>query len=262
MKPIHVKKGDSPVILALPHTGTYVPGNIMAALNTNGRKLIDTDWHVDRLYRGLLPGATIVQANFHRYVIDANRDPSGVSLYPGQNTTGLCPVTDFDDRDIYKEGHAPDVGEIERRRLAFHTPYHQAIQGEITRLKQSHKKVVLYDCHSIRSVVPYLFDGALPDFNIGTNDGVTCDVKLEKLVSDICANAEDFTSVTNGRFKGGWTTRHYGQPASGIHAIQMELSQRTYLDETPPWIYQPIRARIVRRVLREILQAVEQFAKD
>ena len=262
MKPIHVRKGNSPVILALPHTGTYVPKDIKAALNTNGRKLTDTDWHVDRLYRGLLPGATIVRANFHRYVIDANRDPSGKSLYPGQNTTGLCPLIDFDNCELYKQGRAPGADEIERRRLGFHAPYHAAIKREITRLKNTHKNVVLYDCHSIRSRVPFLFEDVLPDFNIGTNGGKTCSPQLEKLAAEICAQAKDFTSVVNGRFKGGWTTRHYGNPEAGVHAIQMELAQSLYMDEIPPWTYRPKRARKTRLVLRGLLAAIENFALD
>ena len=260
MKPVHIKKGNSPVILAMPHTGTYIPTHILAKLNANGRKLTDTDWHVDRLYRGLLPNASIVRANFHRYVIDANRDPSGQSLYPGQNTTELCPTIDFDNREIYKKGHAPDANEIEMRQLAFHKPYHRAIAAEILRLKQRHKNVVLYDCHSIRSHVPFLFSGQLPDFNIGTNEGTTCAPRLEKLVSDICKNAQSFTSVTNGRFKGGWTTRHYGKPQVGIHAVQMELAQNLYLEEKPPWKYDPEKAKSTRKVLREVLKSIETFA--
>jgi formiminoglutamase len=260
MKPVHIKKGNSPVILAMPHTGTYIPANIKAKLNANGRKLTDTDWHVDRLYRGLFPSTTVVKANFHRYVIDANRDPSGQSLYPGQTTSGLCPVIDFDDLAIYKEGREPDADEIEVRRLAFHAPYHQAIIGEILRLKRLYKNVILYDCHSIRSQVPFLFEGALPDFNIGTNDGKTCAPELETLVTGICADAQGFTSVTNGRFKGGWTTRHYGNPRVGIHAVQMELAQCIYLNEKPPWTYQPDKAKFTRRVLRDLLQSIENFA--
>ena len=260
MKPIRIRRGNSPVILALPHTGTYVPKDIEARLNSTGRKLADTDWHVDRLYRGLLPGASIVRANFHRYVIDANRDPSGASLYPGQNTTGLCPETDFDGREIYMAGQAPESDEIERRRLAFHAPYHETIESEITRLRKIHKTVVLYDCHSIRSRVPFLFEDVLPDFNIGTNGGVTCSSRLEKLTAEICKNAQGFSSVVNGRFKGGWTTRHYGNPSAGVHAIQMELAQSIYMDEAPPWTYQPKRARDARRVLRTLLSAIENFA--
>ena len=260
MQPVKIIRGNSPVILAQPHTGTYIPADIKAKLNANGRKLTDTDWHVDRLYRGLLPGSTIVRANFHRYVIDANRDPSGKSLYPGQNTTGLCPVTDFDDQRIYKIGQEPNTQKIERRQLSFHAPYHQALSQELLRLKKAHKNVVLYDCHSIRSQVPFLFAGQLPDFNIGTNEGVTCALSLEKLVSDICANAQGFSSVLNGRFKGGWTTRHYGRPQAGVHAIQMELAQSLYLDEEAPWPYNTARARKLRRVLRGLLKAIEAFA--
>ncbi|MBL4852977.1 MAG: N-formylglutamate deformylase [Robiginitomaculum sp.] len=259
MKPVHIYRGSSPVILAIPHTGTFVPAEIKASLNETGRRLADTDWHVDRLYRGLLPGATIVRANFHRYVIDANRDPSGKSLYPGQNTTGLCPLTDFDGVEIYKQSRKPDANEIARRQSHYHTPYHQAMESEIKRLRQIHKNVVLYDCHSIRSHVPFLFEGTLPDFNIGTNGGTTCDPYLEKAVVNICNNAKGYTSVLNGRFKGGWTTRHYGNPDAGVHAIQMELSQKTYMDETPPWTYQPNRARNVRRVLRDALQSIAHF---
>lgn len=244
----------------MPHTGTYISEKIYKTLNANGRKLADTDWHVDRLYRGLLPGVTIVKANFHRYVVDANRDPLGASLYPGQNTTGLCPVTDFDGHDIYKANHSPDESEIEQRRRSFHAPYHRAIEGEITRLRQIYKNVVLYDCHSIRSRAPFLFEGALPDFNIGTNSGVTCGSQLEQQVANICQAADGFNHVVNGRFKGGWTTRHYGKPDSGVHAIQMELAQNIYMDERSPWHYQPKRAQQTRRVLREILQAIEKFA--
>ncbi len=259
MQPVHIIKGNRPVIIAMPHTGLYVPRRIKTVLNERGLDLADTDWHVDRLYRGLVPGATIVRANFHRYVIDANRDPSGKSLYPGQNTTSLCPLTDFSGRNIYIKDREPDTAEIERRRLAFHAPYHTALKNEISRLRRTHKNVVLYDCHSIRSRVPFLFAGDLPDFNIGTNESTTCDPRLEKTVTDICESAPGFTSVLNGRFKGGWTTRHYGKPGAGIHAIQMELSQRTYMDEMRPWTYGPNRARKIRKILREILRSIERF---
>jgi len=255
-QPVHIIKGNSPIILAMPHTGIYVPGHIKKNLNANGRSLADTDWHVDRLYRGLLPGATIIRANFHRYVIDANRDPSGKSLYPGQNTTELCPLTDFNGDKIYKKGREPDIDEITRRQLHYHTPYHLAMQTEIKRLRRVHNNIVLFDCHSIRSQAPFLFAGTLPDFNIGTNGGTTCDPSLEKIVVDICHKAQGYTSVLNGRFKGGWTTRHTGDPKAGIHAIQMELAQQTYMDETKPWAYQAARARTLRRVLRKVLHAL------
>ena len=234
MQPCDVIRGDSPVVLGLPHVGTYLPEDIRAKLNDTGRILADTDWHVDRLYADLLPGATMVRANFHRYVIDANRAPSDESLYPGQNTTGLCPTTDFDGLPIYLEDEDPSAEEIETRRLAWHAPYHQALAEELARVKAIHGVAILYDCHSIRSHIPFLFDGKLPDFNVGTNNGTTCDARIEAAVVARTKDDDGYSSILNGRFKGGWTTRHYGQPQIGIHAIQMELAQDTHLTtETP-----------------------------
>ncbi len=260
MMPVTVIEGTGPVILGQPHGGTYVPENILDTLNETGRGLADTDWHITRLYDGLLDGVTVVAANFHRYVIDANRDPSGVSLYPGQNTTGLCPTSDFDGNPIYRDGMDPDAGEIECRRQAFHAPYHAALGNQINRARKKHGIAILYDCHSIRSNIPYLFDGLLPVFNIGTNDGRTCAPELEKLVVEICKNARGFDAVINGRFKGGWTTRHYGAPENGVHAIQMELAQRVYMDEEPPWNYRDDLAANVRPPLAEILKKLNEAA--
>lgn len=261
MTPVEVRRGNSPVILGMPHTGTFLPEEIRSALNENGLNLADTDWHIDRLYDGLLDDVTIVRATFHRYVIDANRDPSGASLYPGQNTTGLVPATDFDNAPIWREGHAPDDGEIAARRAAFHRPYHNALENELARIHDRHGVAVLYDCHSIRSLVPFLFKGRLPDFNIGDNDGVTCDPVITSAVEAICAAANGYSHVLNGRFKGGWTTRHYGRPADGFHAIQMELAQATHLaSETPPFAYDPQKAQRLRVLLGEILQAIEKHA--
>jgi formiminoglutamase len=159
----------------------------------------------------------MVRANFHRYVIDPNRDPSGESLYPGQNTTGLCPLINFDNAPIYLAGKTPDSDEIERRRLTYHAAYHAALDAEIARVKAIHGIAILYDCHSIRSQAPFLFKGQLPDFNIGTNSGVSCAVDIENTVADICAQMTAYNYVKNGRFKGGWTTRHYGRPETGQH---------------------------------------------
>jgi formiminoglutamase len=261
MTPVLVSPGSSPVILAFPHVGTEVPSDILSRLNDDGRKLRDTDWHVDRLYAGLLPEATMVRATFHRYVVDANRDPSGVSLYPGQNTTGLVPLTDFDDRPIWKDGQAPDEAEIARRVVAFHRPYHAALAAEIERVRSLHGVAILYDCHSIRSECPFLFDGRLPDFNIGTDNGRTCAPEIERAVADVCKNAAGYTSVLNGRFRGGWTTRHYGRPEAGVHAIQMELAQITHLaSEAPPFAYDEAKGERLRVHLGEILSRINEIA--
>ncbi|MFP5078012.1 N-formylglutamate deformylase [Rhizobium sp. YIM 134829] len=251
-------QGTSPVILAFPHTGTAVPERIYARLNEKGRMLADTDWHIHRLYDGLLPRATTVRALFHRYVIDANRDPAGASLYPGQNTTGLVPETDFDGQPIWREGEAPDAAEIAERTAAFHAPYHAALAAEIARIHALHGIAVVYDCHSIRSHIPYLFEGTLPDFNIGTNDGTSCDAVFEAAAIEGARQAERYTSVLNGRFKGGWTTRHYGRPETGVHAVQMELAQATHLaTEAPPFAYDAAKAERLRQSLKAILTTIE-----
>lgn len=261
MSVVEIRQGTSPVILGFPHTGTHVPEDIRARLNDNGRILADTDWHIHRLYDGLIENATIVRATFHRYVIDANRDPSGASLYPGQNTTGLIPETDFDGKPIWKEGEEPREADIAARLEQFHAPYHAALVAEIERVKAIHGVAILYDCHSIRSHIPFLFEGRLPDFNVGTDMGRTCHLDIETVVVDVVRAAKGYTSVLNGRFKGGWTTRHYGRPETGVHAIQMELAQSTHLaTETPPFDYAPGKADRLRQHLGTILKRLEEIA--
>ncbi|MDQ0560052.1 formiminoglutamase [Rhizobium mesoamericanum] len=263
MAVFEVKQGSSSVILGFPHTGTEVPAEIWERLNENGKVLADTDWHIHHLYAGLLSDATMVRAKFHRYVIDANRDPAGVSLYPGQNTTGLVPETDFDGKAIWKDGHAPDAADIAARVRNFHVPYHAALAAEIERVRSIHGVAILYDCHSIRSHIPFLFEGKLPDFNIGTDMGKTCDGAIEQATLTVVEAAEGYDSVLNGRFKGGWTTRHYGRPETGVHAIQMELAQSTHLEtEAPPFAYDTVKAERLRVHLKDILVRIEQIAPD
>ena len=271
MKPdwLQIHRGEAPLIVSFPHTGTDIPAEIEKRLVSPwlGRK--DADWWVDQLYdfaRGL--GATTVRTCVSRTVIDVNRDPSGASLYPGQTTTELCPTTTFDGEALYRPGREPDEAEIARRRAAFFDPYHQSLAGEIARLRGEHGMVVLYDAHSIRSVVPRLFDGALPNFNIGTNGGVTCAPVLTQAVEAAC-DSTGFSRVTNGRFRGGWTTRHYGRPGDGIHAIQMELACRGYMDEptepTPsnwPPQYDPERAVSMRAALKHVLTNCVTFVTE
>lgn len=260
MNPVEVTQGDGPVILGLPHTGTFLPEAIRARLNARGRLLADTDWHVERLYDGLLPGATTVRARFHRYVIDANRGADDASLYPGQNTTGLVPLTDFDGEPIWDT--PPTEADIAGRKAGFHAPYHAALAAEIARVKARHGVAILYDCHSIRSHIPFLFAGTLPDFNIGTNGGTTCDARVEAAVYGPCA-ASGHSHVLNGRFKGGWTTRHYGRPGEGVHAIQMELAQSTHLaTEAPPFAYDTTKAEALRVTLKDILTTLAALAAE
>lgn len=252
MKPA-VSPGDSPLLLAQPHGGLEIPDSILARLNQHGRALADTDWHISRLYADLVATATTVSTPLHRYVIDANRDPADQSLYPGQNTTSLCPTTTFDGDEIYQPGEAPSRDEIQDRQQRYHQPYHDALGEQLQRIHQRHGYAILYDCHSIRSVVPYLFDGKLPDFNIGSNGGSSCDPAIETAVTRGCQSSRDYSMVTNGRFKGGWTTRYYGDPANGLHAIQMELAQCNYLLEQAPWTYDAGKADKLRVILATIL---------
>jgi formiminoglutamase len=264
---LEVRRDTMPLIVSFPHTGTDIPAEIEQRLVSPWLARKDADWYVHHLYdMAASLHATTIRTKMSRTVIDVNRDPSGASLYPGQATTDLCPLTTFDGEPLYQPGHEPDAAEIANRRTRFFDPYHAALVIEIQRLQLQHGYVVLYDAHSIRSRVPRLFAGELPNFNIGTNDGTTCDHGLAQIVEQLCRDPA-FTCVINGRFKGGWTTRHYGQPVAGVHAIQMELACRTYLDEPtgaltadnwpPP--YDPARAERARKVLGNILENCIEF---
>ena len=257
MNPVTVIEGSSPIILGQPHSGTWLPDDVRKALKPDACELPDTDWHIPQLYDGLVPGATVLRANFNRYVIDANRPPDGASLYPEQNTTGLVPLVDFEGKPIWQV--EPDEAEVARRLANFHAFYHAALRAQIARVQQMHGAVLLFDCHSIRSNLPFLFEGPLPDLNIGTNSGASCDPALGRLALSACAAADRFSVVLDGRFKGGWTTRHYGNPAGGVHAIQMEIAQSAYLErEAPPSPYCEARAADVRAVLAGVLENLRQ----
>jgi len=258
---LEVVPGEAPLIVALPHSGTDL-ADVEAGFRSPELALWDADWWVDRLYafaRDL--DVTVVRTAVSRSVVDVNRDPSGTSLYPGQATTGLCPTTTFDGEPLYA-GAVPDEAEIARRTQGWFVPYHAALGGEIARLKARHERVVLYDAHSIRSHVPRLFEGELPLFNIGTFGGVSCSPILSAAVQDICATSGQ-SHVLNGRFKGGWTTRNHGEPGKGVHAIQMELAMRGYLDEASDWppVFDPERAAPMRAVLTDILRCCIRFAE-
>ncbi len=261
-----IQRGSSPLIVSIPHAGTVIPGAIEQRLLSGALARRDADWWVDRLYafaEGL--DATIIRTAISRTVIDVNRDPSGASLYPGQATTGLCPDVTFDGEPLYADGQAPDPDEIADRRRCWFEPYHAAIAGELARLRATSSAVVLYDAHSIRSRIPRLFEGDLPNFNIGTNSGESCDVALAAAVEAACARSE-FSRVLNGRFKGGWITRRYGRPEDGVHAVQMELACRGYMDEPTdlaqwPSAYDEGRAAPMRAALTDILNACIDFAK-
>jgi len=252
---VDVIQGSGSIILGQPHSGTFVPDEIFKNLNKLGRQLLDTDWHVPQLYEGLLDNASVVKANFSRYVIDPNRDPQCVNLYPGQNSTDLVPISTFDGDPIWQT--KPTAEEIQRRLNNYHSEYHQILSAEIARVKALHGVAVVYDCHSIRSKIPYLFDNLLPDLNIGDNSGKSCANEITLGIQKVCQSINTHTYVVNGRFRGGWTTRHYGAPEEGVHAVQMELAQRVYLkSESVPFDYDEEKAASLRSVLSDILHGI------
>ncbi|MBM3537578.1 MAG: N-formylglutamate deformylase [Alphaproteobacteria bacterium] len=258
---LEVERGDAPLLLSFPHTGREIPADCTAGLVSPERAIRDADWFVEKLYAFAAElRATTVRTALSRTVIDVNRDPSGASLYPGQATTGLVPSETFDGLPLYLAGHEPGEQEIERRRAEFFSPYHAALADELARLRAMHGAVVLYDCHSIRSSIPRLFPGELPVFNIGTNDGKSCSPRLAEAIQTVCRSSP-YSHVLNGRFKGGWITRRYGQPHTGIHAVQMELAIRSYLhDEAAPH-WDADAARPMQDVLRKILEACLEFGR-
>jgi formiminoglutamase len=262
-----IRQAETPLILAMPHGGTILPDGLADRFVSGWLARRDTDWHIADLYEGLAD-ATVVATAISRSVIDVNRDPSGVSLYPGLTTTALCPTTSFDGEALYLPGNEPDAAEISARRIRWFDPYHAALAAEIKRLKAFHPRVVVYDCHSIRSVVPLLFSGKLPALNIGTNGGATCDPALRNAVACAAVNSGR-SHVVDGRFRGGWTTRHYGAPENGVHAIQMETAMRSYLaepsdmvnpDNWPPE-FQASYAAALRETLSTILSSCMDFAQ-
>ena len=257
---IDVHEGPGPIILGQPHCGLLVPAEIEAQLNARGAELLDTDWRVDQLYDGLAPSATVVRTTLHRYVVDCNRDPSGQSLYPGVNTTALVPTTNFDNEPIWKTPLQP--AEIDRRR-PYHAAYHEAMRKQIERVRAAHGVALVYDCHSIRSRIPHLFDGQLPDLNFGDHDGRACAPAFTQALLDTAARFPNFTFVLNGRFRGGWTTRHYGRPERNVHAVQMEIAQICYLkQEEAPFKYCVSKANLLRKFLREGLARLEELALE
>ena len=266
---LHIHRRDAPLVVSIPHAGTEIPAALEPRLVSPWLARKDADWWLEQLYdfAGDL-GATVVRTGVSRTVIDVNRDPSGVSLYPGQATTGLCPTDTFDGEPLYRPGQDPDAAEIGARRERFFDPYHAALRGELDRLVARHGKVVLYDAHSIRSRAPRLFDGELPQFNVGTNSGGSCAPALTAAVEAAC-DATGLSRVTNGRFKGGWITRHYGWPERGVHAVQMELACRGYIDEPPvlapdnwPTPFQTPRAASLQAALADVLKACIAFANS
>jgi N-formylglutamate deformylase len=254
-------RGSVPLLVSLPHDGSAIPDAIAARMTDAARRSPDTDWHVGRLYafaRDL--GASVLQPHCSRYVVDLNRPSDGHALYPGRSETGLVPTLMFDGQSVYRDGEEPTATEIAARVDAWWRPYHQALVEELQRLREAHGRVVLWEGHSIRSVVPMLFAGRLPDCNLGTADGASCRAPLREALSAVLAAQDDYTHVVDGRFKGGHITRHYGDPQHGIDAVQLELAQVNYMDETG-FDYLPERAARLQPLLQRLLETcLSRFA--
>lgn len=253
---VTLQHGHAPLLISLPHDGSEIPAEIAERMHPAARRSIDTDWHVGRLYAPLAAqlGASLLRPSLSRYVVDLNRPADGQALYPGQRETGLVPTIGFDGEALYEHGAEPDAAEIARRVQTYWQPYHRALKQELERLLAEHGRVVLWEGHSIRSHVPMLFEGRLPDFNLGTADGASCTSALSQRLDILMSAQRDYSHVLNGRFKGGYITRQYGRPDAGIQAVQLELAQCSYMDEDS-LDYLPDRAAAVQSLIGSLLQA-------
>jgi N-formylglutamate deformylase len=250
MEPYKFRPGSTPLLVSMPHTGTFIPESIKKRLSEKAKAVPDTDWHLERLY-GFLDelGASVLVATHSRYVVDLNRPPDNVNLYPGQDTTGIVPVDTFHNEPLYVS--PPTNEEVQSRIKTYWKPYHEKLAAELAAIKARHGYALLWDAHSIFSVLPRFFQGTLPELNLGTADGRSCAPGVgEALLKSV----EGYRAVLNGRFKGGYITRRYGDPAAGVHAVQLELSEATYMDETPPYAYRDDLARRLQPQLRTLLE--------
>ncbi len=255
--------GTTPVLISVPHAGTAIPPAIAARMTPEALALPDTDWHVEKLYDFAAElGAGLIAADHSRYVVDLNRDPSGKPLYPGADNSEFVPLTTFAEQPIYRPGQQPDAVEITARREAYWQPYHDRLAAELARLKSTFGVAVLWDGHSILSHVPRFFDGRLPDLNLGSAKDASAAPELVAQVMGVLGNADGFSSILNGRFTGGYITRHYGQPGDGVHALQLEMAEIAYLDETDPSRYDPARAARLKTLLRQTIETVIAWARN
>ena len=259
----HFRQGTRPLLISMPHVGTHVPPALAARFTDEGQRVPDTDWHLERLYDFAdALGASVLVATQSRYVIDLNRPPDGASLYPGQSVTGLCPVDLFDNQALYRDlVDAPGDAEIAERCEAIWQPYHTQLAQELARMKAQHGAAALWDAHSIRSVLPRFFEGRLTDLNLGTAKGTSCSPVLAEQLMVIGQAAEGYTVVLNGRFTGGYITRQHGNPAHGIHAVQLEMTQCSYMQESWPFDYLPDVAAGVKPHVRRMLEAMLSFVE-
>ena len=258
-----LRRGSTPLLISLPHVGTAIPDALRPLFVERALAVEDTDWHLEPLYAFALDlGAGLVVPRHSRYVIDLNRPPENTPMYAGANNTELCPTRFFSGEPLYHRPFADETQEIARRRESYWRPYHDTLDVELARLEQEHGHAILWDGHSIKSELPWLFEGRLPDLNLGTAGGTSCSPSLRQALMGVLAHQDSFSHVTDGRFKGGHITRHYGQPTQGIHAVQLEMCWSCYMVEAPPYLIDPARAARLQPVLRSLLQAALDWKPD
>lgn len=261
MDPFEFRAGRAPLLVSMPHTGTHIPEALARRMTPAALAVPDTDWHLERLYDFLEAlGASVLVATHSRYVVDLNRPPDDANLYPGQDTTGLVPLDTFHREPIYAPGEAPAEAEIAERVARYWQPYHAKLAEELDRLRAQHGRALLWDAHSILSVVPRFFEGTLPDFNLGTADGRSCARGVGEALLVVAERPATYRAVLNGRFKGGYITRRYGRPDERVHAVQLELSEATYMEERPPYRFRDDLAAGVRPYLRAMLERFVEIA--
>ncbi len=252
--------GTSPLLISMPHVGTLIPADLRDGFTERALQAEDTDWFLDRLFSFAADlGASLIVPRYSRYVVDLNRSPDNTPMYPGQNNTELCPTRHFTGEAIYRPGRAPEEAEIQRRVASYWRPYHAALAAQLAQLKTQHGHAVLFDAHSIKGILPWLFEGALPDMNLGTVSGNSCAPALRDGVAALFAAQAGYSHVMDGRFKGGYITRHYGTPGSGVHAVQLEMAWRAYMDETPPYRWHGAKAAAVSPLMRALVQTLLDF---
>ncbi|HYF17318.1 MAG TPA: N-formylglutamate deformylase [Ramlibacter sp.] len=253
-------RGSAPLLVSIPHLGTRIPDDLQGVYVPRALDVEDTDWHLDRLYAFAHDlGASVLRPTVSRYVIDLNRPPDDAPMYPGASNTELCPTRFFTGDPLYRDGAAPDAAQKAQRRATYWEPYHQALADELARIRAAHGWVLLWEAHSIRSEIPWLFAGVLPDLNIGTADGAAAHPSVTLAVAEAAARAPaGITHAVNGRFKGGYITRRYGRPAEHVHAVQLEMTQKQYMREAPPYEWMEERAAVVQPVVRGMVEAAFQ----
>jgi N-formylglutamate deformylase len=256
-------RGQAPLLVSLPHTGTGIPDELKPPFHARALAVADTDWHLHELYafaRKL--GLGLVVPHYSRYVIDLNRPPEDSPMYAGANNTELVPTRSFEGEPLYRDGHVPGPAEVERRLERYWRPYHETLRAELARIRQAHGYAVLWDGHSIKSRLPWLFEGALPDLNLGTARGTSCSATLAAALTRVLESQDRFTRVVDGRFSGGYITRHYGRPEERVHAVQLEMCWSCYMIEAPPYTVDRARAAALVPVLRRLLETALAWRPD